>query len=257
MNALAAFQQAFAQALWQADAEPPAVAGQAAFAVYRNTVTKACVDALQANHPSVLRLVGEAWFRPLAVLYARNHPPRQPCLLHYGTEPDSGLAHFLAGFEPAAAWPYLAGVALLDGAWAACHTAADAGAADPAALAALTPQALGRLRLLPHPAARWHWFDGLPVCSIWAASRAGTAVPDPLPWCGEGALLTRPLDHVQWCAIGRAGCAWLDACAAGALLGEAAEAALAAEPGCDLSAVLALLLGQGALVRPDHQGNRP
>ena len=33
--------------------------GQPAFAVYRNTVMKACIDALQANYPAVTRLVSE------------------------------------------------------------------------------------------------------------------------------------------------------------------------------------------------------
>jgi Putative DNA-binding domain len=32
---------------------------QPGFAVYRNTVMKGCIDALQANFPTVLRLVGE------------------------------------------------------------------------------------------------------------------------------------------------------------------------------------------------------
>ncbi|MBW8719456.1 MAG: putative DNA-binding domain-containing protein, partial [Variovorax paradoxus] len=73
------FQQAFAQALFAPpEAAPPAVrvlAMQPAFAVYRNTVMKACIDALQANFPTVAQLVGEEWFRAAAALYVAADPP--------------------------------------------------------------------------------------------------------------------------------------------------------------------------------------
>lgn len=255
MNELEAFQQGFARALWQDGherTEAPQVAHlarQPAFRVYRNTVLKGCIDALQANHPGVLQLVGEEWFRSAAALYVHSHPPAGPCLLRYGATHPS-FAEFLRAFEPAAHLPYLHGVALLDAAWTECHTAADAPAAPPALLATLAPEALGGQRLRPHPATRWHWFADAPVFTIWCAGRDGTVLDDRLDWRGEGALLTRPLDAVQWAPLSAAGCAFLEACAAGLNLGEAAEAALRAEPACDLAALLALLLHTGALALP-------
>ena len=75
-SALARFQDAFAHALFTADAVPAgeiaALTAQPAFAVYRNTVMKGCIDALQANYPAVLRLVGEEWARGCRRLCARG-----------------------------------------------------------------------------------------------------------------------------------------------------------------------------------------
>lgn len=89
MNALAQFQDDFAQALLLPDAPLSlaiaAMAAQPGFAVYRNTVMKGCIDALQANYVCVARLVGEEWFRAAAAVFVHAHPPVQPTLLHYGT----------------------------------------------------------------------------------------------------------------------------------------------------------------------------
>lgn len=106
---LASFQDAFAAALLAPEAGPSGLAAQPGFAVHRNTVLKACIDALQANFPSVARLVGDEWFRAAAAVYARANLPRQPALLDYG----ENFAAFLARFPPAAELTYLADAALV------------------------------------------------------------------------------------------------------------------------------------------------
>lgn len=244
-SALATYQARFVAALFDHDDRSP-LSAQPAFAVYRNTVMSGCVDALRANFPSVLRLVGEAWFDAAATTYVRAQPPRDGRLLMYG---DS-FAEFLARFEPARELPYLAGVARLDRLWVESHTAADARAVDARWLAGLPPETLGTLRLAPHPAARWLHADDVPVYSIWSPSRLGAAVPDDLVWQGEGALLCRPTDDVQWQPLGAGGCAFLDACSAAQPLAQAAEAALQAAPDTDVAALLAQLLSAGALTDP-------
>ena len=243
---LAGFQGAFATALFA----PPDLGGplvaltrQPAFAVYRNTVMKACVDALQANFASVARLMGNEWFRAAAVIYVAAQPPADARLLRYG----ASLPDFLAAFEPARELPYLADVARLDHDWTEVHAAADA-ATDPAAFATLSPQALGATRVAPHPAARWRWFDGQPVFSIWSRNRGGCDDDSEIPWQGEGALLTRRDGAVVWRAASPADCAFLDACIGGARVIDAAEAALRAEPQADLADLLAGLLRADALV---------
>ena len=250
MDALAQFQHAFAAALWAPAGGDPAgriaaVAAQPGFAVYRNTVMKGCIDALQANFPSVVRLVGEEWFRAAAAVHVRATPPADPMLLHYG----SGFPAFLAHFEAAAPLPYLAGVAQLDRCWTEAHIARDEDTLDPALIAALTPQQLATTALQPHAAARWAWFDNAPVFSIWARNRNGddsTWAPD---WIGEGALLTRRHGAVEWCALDAAGCAFLDACATGATLAHAAQAALAVPQPPDLQQLMRTLLDAGAFSR--------
>lgn len=242
------FQQAFAEALFDpSQAVHPAVralAMQPAFAVYRNTVMKACIDALQANFPTVARLVGEEWFRAAAALYVAADVPRDGRLLHYG----GGFPDFLRGFEPAAELVYLPGVGQLDILWREAHAARNAPAADAAWIARHTPEQIAALALTPHPSARWAWFDAQPVYSIWERNRRQSAVGEELAWRGEGALLARPHDTVNWHEITKAGCAFLDACADGASLAEAAERALAADPEADVSATFATLLRAGAFI---------
>ncbi len=260
---LGEFQDAFAAALeTPADAAVasttlagwPDVAqlvAQPGFAVYRNTVLKGCIDALQANYPAVCRLVGEEWFRAAAALFARQHPPRTPMLVDYGDR----FADFLAGFEPARELPYLAAVARLDRFWTEAHLAADAASVAAADLARLDPAALGRTVLRPHPAARWAWFDALPAATIWQRNRGAvqdSAARDEageIAWRGEGILVVRPQAVVRWIPLGQAGRAFLDACAAGATLATAAEAALAVEAQADLSALFAQTLEAGAFGR--------
>ena len=183
MSALARFQHAFAAALVAPTADPSseassatpaadtapvaALVAQPGFAVYRNTVASACIDALQANYPTVSRLVGNDWFRAAARIYLSANPPRQPAMLELGED----FAGFLAAFEPAAELPYLEGVARLDWLWSRAHVAADAPALAPARVAALAPAQLATARLGVHPAACWAQFDDVPVATIWRRHR--------------------------------------------------------------------------------------
>lgn len=251
--ALAQFQADFVEALFD-PGRHNALTVQPGFAVYRNTVVSGCIDALAANFPCVARLVGEPWFRGVAAEYLRRHPPHDARLLLFGDH----FADFLATFDPAARdLPYLADVARLDRFWIEAHVADDAPTVDNAWLAGMSPAELGSTRLAPHPSARWGWFGQAPIYSIWQRNREMREAPgvdveanialDELVWQAEGALLTRPVDEVFWQRVGRAHCAFLDACAEGQLLGEAAGAALVIEPGADLAAMLAQLLRAGAL----------
>ena len=251
-DSLAGFQTGFVMSLFDQDAES-ALTTQPAFAVYRNTVMSGCVDALQANFPSVARLVGVEWFRAAAATYVRAQLPHDGRMLMYGER----FADFLAEFEPAHGLPYLPGVARLDRHWIEAHTAEDAIAVDSAWLASLLPEELGALRLRPHPASRWRLFDDLPIYSIWASNRVGIDTTDEIIWQGEGALLTRPVDAVGWQALDRSSGAFLDACAEGCLLAEAAGAALDVHPDVDIAALLARLLSAGALICPTSNEERP
>lgn len=276
-SGLARFQDAFVRALLAgtpsrtgpAASEPPDPAGagsadrsaidtlcrQPGFAVYRNTVMTACIDALAANYPAVAHLVGDEWFRAAAAVFVRHLPPMQPCLFDYG----EGFAGFLSGFPPAAALPYLPDVARLDRFWTEAHLAADEAPLDASRVAALAPADLANTVLTLHPSARWAWFDRRPAWSIWRHGRADTHADDGAPyepvWQAEGALLVRAGDIVESMAASRAECAFLDACAAGQPLAQCAAAALADDPDTDLTASMARLLRAGAFARlhvPTH-----
>src|SRR5512134_2092295 len=165
---LADYQDAFAHALLADDAvDEPSVAhlvAQPGFAIYRNTVLKGCIDALQANFPAVARLVGDEWFRAAAALYVRRALPTAPTLLTYGRE----FADFLRGFEPASELPYLAPVARVDRLWSEAHVAADDKLLDPAALARLAPDDMGGFALRPHAAARLTYNEEHQIYTLWS-----------------------------------------------------------------------------------------
>ena len=241
------FEEAMAHALLTPEGHHPGalhdLAAQPGFAIHRNTVLKGCMDALEANFPTVARLVGTDWFRAAGLAYVGAHPPRDSRLLLYG---DDGFGAFVQALPTAADLPYLAGIARLDTSWRASHAAADAPALLPAALAALDAQALAARVLAPHPAAHWSWFDDLPVAALWLRQRMASPPQDDLDWHGDGLLLTRADGAVQACLLPQSGCVLLDACAQGLPLGEAATRALASDPATDLRTVLAQLLAAGA-----------
>ena len=243
-----------------------ALAAQPGFAVHRNSVLKGAIDAIEANYPAVTRLVGGEWMRAAAAAYVREAPPAEPSLLHYG----AGFPEWLSTFPPAADLRWLADVARLDRAWTEAHVAADEPPVEAAAVAALAPAELARTVLRPHASARWHFAADVPVHTLWQRNRRSAAeIPDEdvgadLEWRGEGALLTRPKDAVESIALDAAGIAFLDACAAGGTLADAAAAAIAAAaagagddtgraggragttPDVDLAQLMAALLTAGA-----------
>jgi hypothetical protein len=253
MSDLAAFQDAFSAALLDPESSTPGgLAAQPGFAVYRNTVTKGCIDALQANYPSVARLVGDDWFRAAALVHVRAEPPRSPVLLDYG----AGFARFLETFAPADELPYLPDVARLDRFWSEAHVAADDPVLPPAALSALAPEQLESARLRPHAAARWQQFDAQPIFTIWQRNRNADDDQSEIEWLGEAALITRPHGAVEARRIDAATCAFLDASAAGKTLAGAALAALDVDPQADLAQLMALLLEAGAFSELQHTESR-
>lgn len=238
---LADFQDRFQQLLLGGDDDAglARLSRQPAFAVYRNTVFKACIDALVANHPGVARLVGVEWIRAAASVHLRRSPPRDGSLLDYGAD----FAAFLDDFPPAAPMPWLAAVARLDRCRTESHAAADATPLDSAALTTVPIDALPSCRLMPHPACRWIRCEDAPVFSLWSGQR------DDIEWLPEGALVTRPIDAVIVSPLCRSGHAFIRACADGATFGEAAATAVEADNATDLSAMLATLLRAGAFTR--------
>lgn len=244
MNVLAGFQREFAAALFD-DAPSFAPADHPAFAIYRNTVMRSCLDALEANFPAVVCLVGRDWFRSAAAIHVASSPPRDARLAMYG----EAFAEFLACFEPAASLPYLADVARLDRLHAECLNAEDAPHAGGGHLAARTPGDMAQLRLLPHPATRW-LSSAMPSLTIWQASRRGEPVNEHLAWQPEQALVLRAAHEVRVLPIGPPAIDLLEACAAGVALGDAATAAARAHPDARVDLILSGLLRSGAFVIP-------
>ncbi len=244
MPELLDFQDAFVAALagspsalspWLAPGE-----GAAGLSVYRNTIAKGCVDALAANFPTVLSMVGEDWFRAAAALFAREAPPASAALLDYG----EAFPAWLERFPPADDTPYLAGIAHLDRLWTEALFAAEAPILTAQALAA---EDLAVARLPLHPSVRFASFEvGLP--SLWSAARAGREDLE-LSDQTEALLCVRDKGAVMHRVIGAAETAFLRACRDGHTAAEAAERGLEADPGVDLAPLFATLIADGVFAR--------
>lgn len=235
---------AFAAALLDPDrAAPPDLtdgAGRPAgrrYDVYRNNVTVSLCDALEQAFPVLRALVGDEFFRAMAQVYARAHPPASPLMMFYGAQ----MPAFLAQFAPVAHLPYLPDVARLELALRESYHAADAAPVDPAALAALPPEQLGQLRLRLAPAPRLLVSD-YPIGSIHRA-HVDAAAPAPAPG-PEAVLIVRPgFDPVPHIITPKAA-----SFVAALAKGQPLELALdAAGEGFDPGPTLGLLLTGGAV----------
>ncbi|KJV36131.1 hypothetical protein VI08_06250 [Luteibacter yeojuensis] len=208
------------------------------FHVYRNTVRRGCIDALEANFPAVATLVGAAWFRSAAAHFAEASPPVDARMARYG----QGFPAFLASLPTHGDMPYLVDVAHTDLAWSACHDAADA---EPLDAHAWLDAWEGRRRWRLHPATRWV-ASAFPVASLWQASRDGVA-PRNLAWLPEAILLTRPGSQPLATPVPPATLCFLEACGAGQPLAAAADHACEAFPTFPIDHAIAAALGAGAL----------
>ena len=191
------------------------------------------------NGAVIVRLVDARFFRYAADQYIREHPPASPCLSEYGAE----LGDFLARFEPCRHLAYLPDVARLEWAMNAALHAPDVEPIAPEALRAPVTLALHpSVTLLRSPR---------PLDAIWRANQPD-AESDAVDLDAGGAFLQvwRAGDAVVFRRLSVAGFAFRDAFAHGGRLDDAAEAALAADAGADLAALIRELLDEQVRVRP-------
>jgi hypothetical protein len=242
-------QQAFAAALLDPGRAPPeflrARAGaqlQARFDVYRNNVHASLGEALFAAFPVTARLVGEEFFRALAIQFLRRHLPRGAALHDYGAE----LPDFIRAHPAAVSLPYLADVAAFEQLWWQAYGAADAQAMSVADLAAVPGEQLLAMRAHLHPAVRLLQ-SAYPVHGIWMAHQVEGEPAPVAQWQAECVLLTRPEATVQTRRIESSQHALLSALGAGATLEEAAGLALGNDPHFDCGSALLRAVEAGAL----------
>jgi hypothetical protein len=247
MRTDAGWQDAFAAALRDPAAGPPSglIATARRLDVHRATVHATLVDCLATRFPAIRRLVGEDCFAATALDFVRAFPPSGPALVFYG----GGLPAFLDRFEPLAGFPWLGDVARLEWARHEAFNAAEADPCDAAVLGTLDPDRLALTRLSLHPAVRL-LASPHPVHSIWRTNVMDAEVA-AVAAGPESVLVARPDWTVVVEPLAAGGYAFATALAAGATLGEAAAAAHSADPGADIAATLALLIGSGAIASID------
>ncbi len=216
----------------------------ARFSVYRNNVVSSLIDALADTFPVVQELVGEEFFRAMAALFVRRSPPRSRVLARYGAD----FPAFIDAFEPAQSVPYLADVARLEVARVHAYHAADAlpAARETIALVLASGERLAELRLELHPSVSVLRSKHA-IVSIWAAHQGEGDFGKVDPGIGESALVVRSGLDVLVLTLAPDMAQFATAVLRGDGLADAAQSAIAGAPDFDLSAALALLLGQGAI----------
>lgn len=211
--------------------------------VYRNNVTSSLIEALTKIFPATQRIVGEQFFRDMARLFVRSHPPQSPLILEFGHDFEA----FVRQFEHTQNLPYLADVVAIERAWLSAYHAANAPTLAGDALASVPPEQLADIRFEKHPAA-FIKRSPFPAVAIFSANRAGTQMPKRALNQAEDALIVRPQLEVLVLDLPNGHAVFLQALFDGATLGEAANAA-ATEPDFDISTAIAGILQSGAFSR--------
>ena len=259
--------QSFADALLDPEAPLPAglhtwnaSAPAQRFRVYRNNVAVSLVDALADNYPVVQALVGEAFFRAMARRFVAAHPPAGPVLALYGSD----FAAYIAAFPPAGDVPYLADVARLEWGYQCAWHGPDAPSlrAEQLASALADPERLHEVRLHLHPTALPFHAPHAAV-SLWSAHQSADPVEVSAqlaaidPYHAESAFIVRDGLDVAVILLPAPAVAFLSELGHGICLGEAAQAAQAADPEFELVQTLGLALRTGLFTRvglPDATG---
>jgi hypothetical protein len=207
------------------------------FDVYRNNVAAGLTDALATGFPVVERLVGREFFRAMAGVFLRAHPPEDPRLQLWGGR----FPGFLAGFGPVAQLPYLPDVARLELGLRQSYHAADAphmplAGRDPEEVLAFRPRLAPATLIL---ASRF------PVLSIW---RRNSGSPEhPVGRAPETALILRREFDPAPLPLPQGGHTLARRLKGRLTLAEALTATQAAEPEADMPALLTLFLSPGLL----------
>ena len=145
--------------------------GPERLAIYRNNFLISLGEALKANFPVTLQLLGTDFFEQAGRRFVLSHPPQRPCLFEYG----AGFADYLRDLPQMATRPYIVDMARFEFARVAAYNAPAEPAVTPETLIGLSPE---QLEALPIRRARHALVLAVraPVLSLWQAHQA--AEPD-------------------------------------------------------------------------------
>ncbi len=216
---------------------------QSRFSVYRNNVCVSLVDALADTFSVVQALVGDEFFRAMALVFVRAHPPKTRILAHYGDE----FAAFIEGFEPASGLPYLADVARLEYARVQSYHATDATPLPQTELTTLLTNPDARVALDP---SLYVITSNFAAFSLWAAHQGALDLHTVDTQQPESWVVYRVQFEVQTQQIPKASAAFLEALQHGETLLAAIGIAQNVDAAFALTETLALLVNQSLIVTP-------
>jgi hypothetical protein len=212
--------------------------------IYRNNLREGFRKALAIGFPVIEKLVGAEYFSQLALDFLNAHPSRAGNL-HYIGAP---FAVFLRARFAETDYAYLADVAALEWACEEALVAPDAAPISADDLRDIDPARYETLRFDLHPACALVQ-SAYPIVRIWRVNQSGAA--DELIDLAEGGdnvLVARAARGIELHQLAAGDFAALQTLARGLTLGEALEAAQAADPSFDLGAALRRFLSLNILV---------
>jgi len=207
------------------------------FDVYRNNVAASLTDALETGFPTVRKLVGDAFFKAMAGVFLRAHPPEDPRLATYGGQ----FPGFLGRFEPVKHLAYLPDIARLDLGLRQSYHAADV---TPFNVTGLPPSEVMDLKPRLSPAtlilrSRHAAFDIWRYNAEPGAPKPGNAAQD--------VMITRPGFDPKPHLLPKGGFTLARHLKGKLTIGEALMSTLATEADADAATLLSLFLTTGAL----------
>ena len=208
------------------------------FDVYRNNVAVSLTEALVTAFPTIYSLVGDQFFRAMAGVYLRQHPPSSPLMMFYGDE----MPTFLEAFEPAKGLPYLPDAARVDLALRHAYHAADAAPIAAEALQ-IAPEELMASRVELAPAVQVI-ASAYPIHGIWSLARGGAKPPA----AAQDVLISRPAFDPEIDLLPPNGAAFLAALMNNATIEEALDIS-SLDPASGFGPLLALALQRGIFTR--------
>jgi len=155
--------------------------GAERLAIYRNNFLLSLGEALKANFPVTLQLIGRDFFEQAARRFVLANPPRRPCLFEYG----AAFPDYLRDLPELAALPYVAEMARFEFARIAAYNAPTEPCLSADTLAGLSP---AQLEALPIRRARHAQIVPVnaPVLALWTAHQT------PEPDLSGIAMIARP-----------------------------------------------------------------
>lgn len=242
MLALRELQVRFAAALFDGELEPiephimrDGLEAAARLDVYRNNLCEGFIKALALGCPIIQQLVGEEYFRHLALDFLRAHPSRAGNLHHIGAP----FTDFLGQRFARTGYAYFADIAALEWAHQNALVAVEREAMSPDALRDLDPPDYESLRFDLHPACALVKSD-YPIIRIWRAHQPHASPSETIDLGdgGDSVLVVRTPECIEFHRLPAGDFAALSSLSRGESLGEALEKAQAADAMFDLGAAL-------------------
>ncbi len=217
--------------------------------IHRNNFLIGLGEALKANFPVTLQLVGNDFFGQAARRFVLSHPPQRPCLFEYG----AAFPDYLRDLPQLAAMPYVAEMARFELARIAAYNAPTETCISADQLAGLDPE---RLDALPIRLARHVQIASVraPVLELWTAHQQpepDVAGIDMTPR-SRALLICRPDRLLIVQELGQAAAQFLSAAHADTRLGIAAAQCETEDGGAALGRIIAMALDLRLLASPDQ-----